>query len=353
MFRMSVKSALVLLTIVIVAVMFLPWAAHAQQGSVAVKFQIKYLGFDNYNNGFRMHVNVSTSAPGHLTYMEEYYTLDSDSNPKYVASKSFDGGDLVKVNKSYNASFEILRPTGSYKLVKSVFLLDGSRIFEYWLTKNRDFIDNTPAADDGEDALLSGIRNIDRFEVREKVIFPDTAVAFNYTTLGDISEVDVTGAGKDDISLKVELLKGRDSLTANPGVPVYRYFNIRSDSVHIQNISVEYRVQNAWITKNISVRLASWDSGSKIWRVIPTNVAGNDSEYTYFKSRSAVLPYFAIIGLPVQKSKAPAVTMKAKNDTVKETPSAGVLPAMKGVPGFDYLTAFIALIMIFRINRRK
>lgn len=372
-------ASTVLLVTALVAVLFMSWAAHAQQDNVAVKFQIKYLGYDNFNTGFKMHVNISTNAPGHLTYLEEYYTVDGSSNPRFVASKGFDGGDLVKVNKSYNASFDILRPTGFYTLVKAVVLIDNNRVFEYWLTKNRDFIDNTGTPDDGGEEMLAGVRNIERYEAVEDGIATNTNVAFNYKTLGDISKIDVMGSGNDDLSLKVEILKGRDSMTVNPGVPVYRYVNIKSDSVYIQNISIYYRVENDWM-KNGSipaknVKMLGWDSTDKIWRVLPTVQLDSDSRYTYYMSVSGfnTLPYFAIAGQKAKKIATTAqksngtnktVTAKKNNDTVAAKPLVGTLPilptlpAVKSLPGFGYvmaliaLIALIALVVIYR-KRRK
>lgn len=167
----GLKNILAVVIVTVILLSLIPVSGTAQQGDVHVRFQTKYLEFDKNMNSYKLLVNISTDKPGHVVYLEEYYTVDSNSNPKFVSSGRFDGGELVKTSSSYNASFEILRPVShggkTYTLAKSVILLDNQRVLEYWLTKNRDFIDNTDTGND-DDTLLTELQNIDRHETEEK-----------------------------------------------------------------------------------------------------------------------------------------------------------------------------------------
>ncbi len=365
----GLKNILAVVIIIVILFSLIPICSTAQQGDVRVRFQIKYLEFDKNLNSYKLLVNISTDKPGHVVYLEEYYTVDSNSNPKFVSSGRFDGGELVKTNSSYNASFKILRPVSHggnfYTLVKSVVLLDSQRVLEYWLTKNRDFIDNTGTSYD-DDTLLTGLQNIDRYETKEKKLVAGSPVTFEYSSLDVIYEINATGKASGDVELRVELLKGRPSNTDKTGGIAYRYIDMSADSNKVGEIAPKYRVLNSWMKNRsipeINVGMFSWNGTGKKWEPLPTKIIDKDSRYTYYESVAPGLSSssFAIAGFPSKSSstanKTPAnkTIPKQSNKTVQGSDTGNVKePLIKNIPGFEGITPILVLLFLIRIKRRR
>jgi len=338
-----------------------------QADNIRVMFQIKSVGFDQNQNSYRLLVNISTNTPGHVVYLEEYYSIDSNSNPKFVSAVRIDGGDLVKIGSTFNASFEILRPVShggkSYTLVKAVIILNDKRVLEYWLTRRMDFVDNT-GTDDDDNTLLSTLQNIDKYETRERWVVLGSPVLFSFSSLGVISEINVTGSGNGEVFLRVELLKGRSGKTdKTPGI-AYRYIDMSADSNKVGEISLKYRVENSWmINRSIpenNLRLVSWDGIGKKWDEMPTKIIDKDSVYTYLESVSPGLSSFAIIGYASNNSstvnKTPAYNTipKQSNKTVQDNDTGnGKEPLIRNIPGFEGIIPILILLFLIRIKRRR
>lgn len=359
------KVFILLITVAMVLVLF---PATGTAGDVSVRFKISYLEFDRDYNSYKLLVNISTSTPGHVVYLEEYYTLDSNSNPKFVSSKRTDGGDLIKVNSSYNASFEILRPVPhggkTYTLVKAVILLDENRIFEYWLTKNNDFVDNTGSGDD--DTLLTRIQNVDRHETKEMRLIAGSPITFEYPSLGVVYQINVTGRASGYVDLRIELLKGRPGNTDKPRGIAYQYIDISEDSNRVGEVALKYRVERSWMeNRNITERyvgMLSWNGTGKVWELLPTKVIDNDSKYTYYESVAPGLSSFVIVGVP---TKAPLKTNSTASKTIKAGGKADLLNQtdidgiknreipLKSIFGFGFILAMAAFLFIMRRARKE
>lgn len=357
----------------------------AQTSNARVKsFDMKYLGYDQGYNAFRLLVNISMNKAGHLTYIEEYYTIDGNNNPKFVSSgRYFDDNVVEDENSNFNVTFEMLRPPSylSYTLVKAIIMFDNERIVEAWLTKQKDFNDNTNS---GDDIPESRAQNIDKFEIREKKIFVDYPVKFEYSTLGTIYEVNVTGNATDDTALRVDILKGVPSLTYRPGGIIFKYFDISADNQKIKSLSIKYKVENSWLKDNNikSLGIVRWDSDNKIWVGLSTKVIDKDNDYIYLESLSTDLTSFAIVGfiqLPnanvTQKHNEPpkseinttkqGVSMQvANNETKQEISVDGATqgtpqetekePLIRNMPGFETILGFVSIAIIaIKIKRRK
>ncbi len=117
------------LTVLITAILILSIGGVSQEDA-KVSITTKYLGVDKNWNTLKVLVNITISGLGHLMYIEEYYSIDSNSNPKFFSSSRYHDSNLTG-NK---LSFEILRPKAakSYSLIKSVVLLDNKIVFEKW-----------------------------------------------------------------------------------------------------------------------------------------------------------------------------------------------------------------------------
>lgn len=345
------------------------------QSDVQVKyFQMKYLGFDRFNNGYKLSVNISINEPGSVTYIEEYYNIDSNNNPRLINTRRFYGGETIPFEDgiSFNVTFEILRPPAytndGYRLIKSIILVDDKRIFEKWLTKNIDFDDNTASPEDG--SALTEIQNIDKYEIREKNMVTNLSVTFVYSTLGIIYEVNVTGSKNRELSLKVEQLKGRSSLTYKPDGIIYKYINIIADNENIKEISIKYKIERSWIKDNNidKLGLLTWDGINKKWLGSSTKLIANDSEYLYFESTSTGPSQFAIVGIPkptinnnVSKTNNTQNGTNTNNTSAKaniiqinQTNQAnlkGKEPLIRNIPGFESILAIVILILLSK--RRK
>lgn len=357
----GVKNILSVIIVTVILFSLIPVITTAQQDDVRVRFQTKYIEFDKNTNSYKLLVNISTNKPGHVVYLEEYYTVDSKSNPKYANSGRFDGGELVKTNSSYFASFEILRPVPhggkSYTLAKAVILLDNQRVLEYWLTKNKDFIDNTDTSDD-DDTLLTELQNIDRYETREKILVKGSPVTFEYSSLNVIYEINATGNSNGEVELRVELLKGKPSNTEKTRGVAYRYIDMSADSNKVGEIAPKYRVLNSWMKNmsipDINVGMFSWNGTGKKWELLPTRIIDKDGRYTYYESVAPGLASFAIVGNPSKSSStANKTTAKGKRNINSSAINGTREPLIRDIPGFGFISAIAAFILIFRHLRRE
>lgn len=259
---------------------------------------IKYIGYDQSYNSYRLHANLSLNMPGNVKYAEEYYTVDSNRNPKFVSSNSHYEGELNdNENGNYTASFYILRPASHYTLVKSIILHNNQRIFETWLTKNVDFVDNTEPY--SPNPALTESENIEKYEVRESRIFNDKETIFQYSTIDILSKLNVVGTtNRDDIQLRVNVFKSVPSSVYAPDTFVYKYFQVISDANIIKEISSQFKTDNAWIKNNNieKIGMLIWNNDNKQWELLPTTYISTDTDYTYFGFNSTKLSVFAIAG---------------------------------------------------------
>ncbi len=356
----------VIVTIIVTAILFslIPVSGTAQQGDVRVRFQIKYLEFDKNFNSYKLLVNISTDKPGHAVYIEEYYTVDSNSYPKFAGSGRFDGGELVKTGSLYNASFEILRPVShggkTYTLVKSVILLDTQRVLEYWLTQKSGFIDNTgTGTSDDDDTLFTELQNIDRYETKEKTLILGLPVTFEYSSLNVIYELNATGKANKEVILRVELLKGRPSNTDKLGgtALAYRYIDMSADSNAVGEIAPKYRVENSWMKNRsipeINVGMFSWNGTGKKWEPLPSKIIDKDSRYTYYESTAPGLSSFAIAGFPSKSSSTANKTTVIGKGNENSSAINGTREPLINIPGFGFISAVAAFILMFRHLKKE
>ena len=106
--------------------------------NVQIILRTKYLYFDKIYNGHRIQINISSNTQGALTYMEEYYVIDSNGDPRMVNTGRYYDGALT----NNFVSFEILRPkkgANDYSMIRGVVLIDGQRIFEPWINSSATY----------------------------------------------------------------------------------------------------------------------------------------------------------------------------------------------------------------------
>ena len=288
-----------------VTVILLSIISMAQGGNNEIKTPVEisintaYLG-DSENLGFaEMMINITTSRQGHMAYIEEYYAVDSENNPKHVLSiRHYD--DNVTSGK---VSFKILRPFGSsgrfYSLIRGAVLLNGKRVYEEWI-KTIDGVHLTYS----EESVASGIgENIDKFETKYAVLFAGYPKVYEFSVSElAIYDITVTSFGNENnVPLRVELLKDVPiSARQFPGA-VYKYIDVSLDVRQIKTVSLRYKVENSWIDNNDisgeNIKLFRWDDKNNRWYGLKTVMVDRNDSYTYYESETTNMSLFAIASL--------------------------------------------------------
>lgn len=296
------KNILIVLVVVIV---LLPIGGMAQSTNEnVVKFSINttYIGFDNNWFASKIDINITTPKFGRMVYIEEYFTVDSNSNPKSVTSKTYYDNNV----EENNISFQILRPLSRsgkfYNMIRAAVIVDGKRVYEKWL-KTSSGANLTFTIGNKDDITTKINNNIEKFEIEDNDLIAGLPVTYKLITPEiPIYEVDITGTGNEGyVSLRVELLKGIPELVRPFPWVIYKYLDISMSTYKIEKIVPKYKIENSWITsKNISrydIRLFRWNKEDKKWHSLKTNITNRDDNYTYYQSETTNLSLFVIAEL--------------------------------------------------------
>lgn len=118
----------------LVAILILSTNAMAQDN---ISIKSRTIGMDKNWNKFIAIVEITVDNIGHMSYVEEYYSLDSKGDPKFYSASI-----LYDDNMTNNTMrLRILRPMTRlgvpYSLIKSVVIIDDKRT-EKWLNSSGD-----------------------------------------------------------------------------------------------------------------------------------------------------------------------------------------------------------------------
>ncbi len=205
--------------------------------------------------------------------------------------------------------------------------------------------------------------NIAKAERYDKALIAGEPVIYTFTDPEHgVYEVAVTGkANEDDITLRIEALKGTSKLVAVPasGV-VYKNLNILIGTKNIKEAFVRFRVENSWLnSKNLAdgdIKLLKWD-GSK-WMQLDTAELRKDASYTYFEARTETFSHFAMSGIKTEAvaTVTPAITQPGISPTVTGTSAVTGVPAGKGLQVnlvlIAVVIALIAIVVVLYIKRK-
>ncbi|KCZ70629.1 hypothetical protein ANME2D_02650 [Candidatus Methanoperedens nitroreducens] len=193
--------------------------------------------------------------------------------------------------------------------------------------------------------------NIEKTETRDNSLIADKPVTYNFTLMEKgIYEIVVTGKeNENDVSIRVERLKGISSLVNEPAPGViYYYFNIWTNTKKIKEGFVRFKVENSWITSkglaNKDVKLFRWD-GSR-WIQLETTEKSKDANHTYYEARTETFSSFAISGVKedAATTATPGTTVTgAPIATPTTTSTAATTPPVKA----PAIPAWITMIVIF------
>ena len=295
------KSILIILVAIMVLLPIGGMAQSTNENTVRFSINTTYIGFDNNWFASKMNVDITTPKFGSLVYVEEYFTVDSDSNPKPASSKIYYDNNV----EENNISFQILRPLSRsgkfYNMIRAAIIIDGKRVYEKWLkTSSGAHLTFTIG---NKDDITTKINNIARFEIGYNELIAGLPVTYDLTTPEiPIYEVDVTSTGNEGYtSLRVDLLKGIPELVRPFPWVTYKYLDISMDTYKIEKAVLKYKIENSWIvSKNISmydIRLFKWNKEDKKWHLLKTNITNRDDNYTYYQSETTNLSLFVIAEL--------------------------------------------------------
>jgi len=272
-----------------------------------VKFSVSttYIGFDNNWFASKILVNITTPKFGHLVYVEEYFTVDSNSDPKPVTSKIY-YDDNVKEN---NISFQILRPLSRsgkfYNMIRAAIVIDGKRMYERWLWKASGAHLTFTIGNEDTDLTAKINNNIIKSEIRHGELIAGLPVTYTFTTSElAVYEADIISTENNgDTPLRIELLKGVSIFPDVRSFPwiVYKYVDISLVTNKIDNVNIRYKVENSWLNNiNLSrydIRLFRWNKEDKKWYVLKTKMINKDDNYVYYQSETTNLSIFVIAEL--------------------------------------------------------
>lgn len=324
------KNVLIVLVAVIVLLPIGGVAQDAQSVNESVtKFSVgaTYIGFDYNWFSSKILINITTPKLGRLVYVEEYFTVDSDSNPKPVIFNTY-YDDNVEEN---NISFQILRPLSRsgkfYSMIRAAIIIDDKRMYEKWLKVSSGAHLTFTIGNEDKDIITNINNNIIKSETRYGELVAGLPVVYKFTTPElAVYEVNITSVENNgDTPLRIELLKG---ISVFPGVrsfpwAVYKYIGISLGTNKIDNASIGYKVENSWLNnRNLSrydIRLFRWNIEDKKWHVLKTKIINKSNDYVYYQSETTGLSIFVIAEL----------NRTVRNDYINRTVVANMMKVNK------------------------
>lgn len=90
-----------------------------------------YIRHDKFNAELKMKVNINTNEIGRLTYIENYYGLNSEGKPVLFSSKRYFDGDINRTDVEFEIGRPLDRRGGAYSQIEIVAILNGNR-YTYW-----------------------------------------------------------------------------------------------------------------------------------------------------------------------------------------------------------------------------
>lgn len=212
-------------------------------------------------------------------------------------------------------------------------------------------------------------RNVEAKELAQVYITNGEHIKFEFpegVTCIDCIEFDAKKTlGK--ITTTVEMLKGKSELVSDlPEGRIYKNVNVWfgtggvGNPENIQNATVGFKVNKAWINKNKvdpeSITLWHYD---KIWNKLETKQVNEDNNYIYFEAKTPGFGHFVIV-----ESQAKVLESTDSKEITSSTPETSESkPAsdsekssdegLKSLPGFESTVAVGILGTAYCIFRKK
>lgn len=201
--------------------------------------------------------------------------------------------------------------------------------------------------------------NIAKAERYDKSLIVNSSVTYKFTAPEHgIYEIAITGReNENDISLRVEALKGRSKLVSvdAPGT-IYKNLNIWAGTKRIKDAMVRFKVENSWIESNnqasSDVRMLKWD-GSK-WVQLETREISIDAFYRYYEAKTDTFSNFAIIGMEGAAIPTITPTGTAPRITLTATDTPGITEkAPVNLTAIIVVLVLIGIIAVLYLRRKQ
>ncbi len=222
-----------------------------------------------------------------------------------------------------------------------------------------------PQTDSGGSGSGSGVttsepyENIVKAESHERNLIYNSPVTYTFSAPEHgIYETIVTGKSNEiDVVMRIEALKGTSKSVAipPPGI-VYKNLNILAGTEKIKEAVIRFKLENSWLSNNniagSDVKMVKWD-GSK-WVELETTEKTRDSTFTYYEVNIETFSSFAITGSKAAPSPTAMQAEMLVTPTVIIPVETTAFPAPTSTPkspGFEYMLAVVALLVVF-LKRR-
>lgn len=196
--------------------------------------------------------------------------------------------------------------------------------------------------------------NIEISETVERDLHINITTVYNFNKTSIYEIVITPTRNEDEVMIKIENLKGISSkVDTPPSGEVFKYTNIYFGSNYIKSATVRFKLDSS-LTSDKNINLVYWNG--KSWETLTTTLIGTDDKYYYYETIISSLSRFSIVGVNVETS-VPTSTPEVILDIVPVvTPiptESQQSPITVKSPGFDMLIAFISIIVISVILRKK
>lgn len=95
-------------------------------------FNVKFLEYDTDVGYPRYLVTIQTSEEGHLTYLENYYSIDSHGEKKFYSSKVFYRGNITTGNMTLETYRPKSRSGATFSLIEMVLRINNDTVLTKW-----------------------------------------------------------------------------------------------------------------------------------------------------------------------------------------------------------------------------
>lgn len=215
---------------------------------------------------------------------------------------------------------------------------------------------------------LEPYENIAKAESQERDLIAGKPVLYTFTTPElSVYELAVTGKeSENDISIRVESLKGTSKLVTSPAPgTVYKNVNIWAGTKRLKEAIIRLKVENSWLDGNNfatgDTKMVKWN-GNK-WILLDTAETGKDASYTYFEVKTDTFSIFAITELKsgVIPTTTPTVTQQPEETstgtgtagtvTTTQTPSSEAPPV--NLATIIFVIVLIAIVAVVYFKRKE
>lgn len=129
------KNILIVLVAVIVLLPIGGMAQSTNENVVKFSTNTAYIGFDNNWFSSKILVNITTPKFGHLVYVEEYFTVDSDSTADIGTLEN----KTVNISEKEKLSVADSKDNHTYVIIGSILSIIAIIISIYVIVRNKKF----------------------------------------------------------------------------------------------------------------------------------------------------------------------------------------------------------------------